>query len=186
MLSYFNLQEVVTTDALVVHLVVSIVSVATALILDECEAAGLVSMHGCRVLDQGILTVCLRRCEEPECHSGRDVRTFESCQYTSSIAGWAHRVGVGSAVWQDSEGMGLDWGVRSARRRGWDEGVNSIERVMVDWRMAGRCRWRLRGDVPFEFVCEVARASALAEAGHVEGCAAAARHGVSEVRVVVW
>lgn len=34
----------------------------------------------------------------------------------------------------------------------------------------------LRGDVPFEFVGEVARASALTEASHVEGGAAAARH----------
>lgn len=32
------------------------------------------------------------------------------------------------------------------------------------------------GDVPFEFVGKVARARALAEAGHVEGGAAAARH----------
>lgn len=32
-------------------------------------------------------------------------------------------------------------------------------------------------DVPFEFVGQVARASALAETSHVEGGAAAARHG---------
>jgi hypothetical protein len=38
------------------------------------------------------------------------------------------------------------------------------------------CRGRLCGDVPFEFVGEVARASALAETSHVEGGAAAARH----------
>jgi hypothetical protein len=35
---------------------------------------------------------------------------------------------------------------------------------------------RLDGDVPFEFVGQIARASALTEAGHVEGGAAAARH----------
>jgi hypothetical protein len=35
---------------------------------------------------------------------------------------------------------------------------------------------RLDGDVPFEFVGQVARACALTEAGHVEGGAAAARH----------
>jgi hypothetical protein len=40
----------------------------------------------------------------------------------------------------------------------------------------GGWRERLGGDVPFEFICEVARARALAEAGHVEGGAAAARH----------
>ena len=39
-------------------------------------------------------------------------------------------------------------------------------------------RWRLIGDVPFEFECEVARASAVAEASHVESSAAAARHDV--------
>ena len=32
-------------------------------------------------------------------------------------------------------------------------------------------------DVPLEFVREVARASAVAEAGHVKGGAAARRHG---------
>ena len=40
----------------------------------------------------------------------------------------------------------------------------------------GGWRERLGGDVPFEFICEIARARALAEAGHVEGGAAAARH----------
>ena len=39
-------------------------------------------------------------------------------------------------------------------------------------------RWRLIGDVPFEFESEVARASAVAEASHVESSAAAARHDV--------
>ena len=61
-----------------------------------------------------------------------------------------------------------------------------------------RCGAMEDGDVPFEFICEIARARALAEAGHVEGGAAAARHvdggGVGEkggvmavgcVRVVV-
>jgi hypothetical protein len=53
----------------------------------------------------------------------------------------------------------------------------------------GGWRERLRGDVPFEFICEIARARALAEAGHVEGGAAAARHvdgsGVGEKGGVV-
>ena len=40
----------------------------------------------------------------------------------------------------------------------------------------GGWRERLVGDVPFEFICEIARARALAEAGHVEGGSAAARH----------
>ena len=43
-------------------------------------------------------------------------------------------------------------------------------------RCNGGRRERLCGDVPFEFICEIARARALAEAGHVEGGAAAARH----------
>lgn len=41
---------------------------------------------------------------------------------------------------------------------------------------SGGWRERLVGDVPFEFVCEIARARALTKAGHVEGGAAAARH----------
>ena len=51
---------------------------------------------------------------------------------------------------------------------------------MCDVRCARRYNggWRERpcGGVPFEFICEIARARALAEAGHVEGGAAAARH----------
>lgn len=39
-----------------------------------------------------------------------------------------------------------------------------------------RCGAMEDGDVPFEFICEIARARALAEASHVEGGAAAARH----------
>jgi hypothetical protein len=38
LLSYLDLQQVVPTDALVVHLVVSVICVTTALVLNECEA----------------------------------------------------------------------------------------------------------------------------------------------------
>jgi hypothetical protein len=48
--------------------------------------------------------------------------------------------------------------------------------VGVGGRAVGR--WRLIGDVPFEFESEVARASAMAEASHVKSSAAAARHDV--------
>jgi hypothetical protein len=34
-----NLQKIVTADTLVVHLMVGIISIATALVLDKCEAA---------------------------------------------------------------------------------------------------------------------------------------------------
>lgn len=37
--SYLNLQEVIATDALIVHLVVGIVGITTALVLDKGEAA---------------------------------------------------------------------------------------------------------------------------------------------------
>ena len=43
--SYLNLQEIIATDALVVHLMVSIVGIATALVLDKCEAAHVVSVQ---------------------------------------------------------------------------------------------------------------------------------------------
>jgi len=46
-----------------------------------------------------------------------------------------------------------------------------VRRGAMEDRREGLC-----GDVPFEFICEIARARALAEAGHVEGGAAAARH----------
>jgi hypothetical protein len=55
--------------------------------------------------------------------------------------------------------------------------------------MQRRARWRAMDvdvDVPFELVGEVAGARAVAEAGHVEGGAASARHGgavFSRVRV---
>jgi len=48
--------------------------------------------------------------------------------------------------------------------------------VVQGVRCNGGWRERARGDVPFEFICEIARARALAKAGHVEGGAAAARH----------
>lgn len=38
--THLDLQDVVTANALVVHLVVSIISIASILILDECEANG--------------------------------------------------------------------------------------------------------------------------------------------------
>jgi hypothetical protein len=43
--SYLDLQKIIATDALVVHLMVSIVSIATALVLDKCEAARIVSVQ---------------------------------------------------------------------------------------------------------------------------------------------
>lgn len=42
--SYLDLQEIIAADALVVHLMVSVVSIATALVLDKCEAARMVSV----------------------------------------------------------------------------------------------------------------------------------------------
>jgi hypothetical protein len=42
---YLDLQKIIATDALVVHLMVSIVSIATALVLDKCEAARMVSVQ---------------------------------------------------------------------------------------------------------------------------------------------
>lgn len=44
--SYLDLQEVIATDALVVHLVVGVIGIATTLVLDEGEAAGLLEPCG--------------------------------------------------------------------------------------------------------------------------------------------
>lgn len=67
---------------------------------------------------------------------------------------------------------------RAVGRKTWWKG-----RLNSQWTGAGAMeaivaasRRRLGGDVPFELVGEVAGASALAKAGHVEGGAAAARH----------
>jgi len=83
---------------------------------------------------------------------------------------------------------------RALTRRGNTKGIAYMPTGNV-WRLEWCAMWcnggwreRLRGDVPFEFICEIARARALAEAGHVEGGAAAARHvdggGVGEGGVV--
>ena len=45
-LSYLDLQQVVSTNALVVHLVVSIICVTTALVLNECEAKNVSAEYG--------------------------------------------------------------------------------------------------------------------------------------------
>ena len=39
--TYLDLQEIVTADALVVHLMVRIIGIATALVLDECKTASI-------------------------------------------------------------------------------------------------------------------------------------------------
>lgn len=44
--TYLNLQQVIAADALVVHLVVGVIGIATALVLDESEAAGLLAPYG--------------------------------------------------------------------------------------------------------------------------------------------
>jgi len=41
--AYLDLQLIIATNALAVHLMVSIVSVASALVLDECEAWRMIS-----------------------------------------------------------------------------------------------------------------------------------------------
>jgi hypothetical protein len=54
--------------------------------------------------------------------------------------------------------------------------VPSSTHAIFGWYIDAASLARLDGDVPFEFVGQVARASALTEASHVEGGAAAARH----------
>lgn len=44
--TYLDLQQVVAADALVVHLVVRVVGIATTLVLDEGEAAGQLAPAG--------------------------------------------------------------------------------------------------------------------------------------------
>jgi hypothetical protein len=46
LLSYLDLQEVVAANTLVVHLMVSIVSIAAALVLNEGKAGRVVSIEG--------------------------------------------------------------------------------------------------------------------------------------------
>lgn len=74
---YLNLQQVITTNALVMHLMIGIVGIATALVLDEREA-----VYERSVEDQWLslfvkLTVCSRQYAEPGYHSEPDVRTFK-------------------------------------------------------------------------------------------------------------
>lgn len=70
----------------------------------------------------------------------------------------------------------MGW-VGSAKRCRRNRGQGSVRRDDGGCDVAGR--WRLCGDVPFEFVGEVARASALTEASHVKS-SATARHDDDE------
>ena len=54
--SYLNLQKIIATDALVVHLVVRVVGIAARLVFDEGEAAGLLE-PGSFATGEGQLTV---------------------------------------------------------------------------------------------------------------------------------
>lgn len=55
--AYLDLQQVVASYALVVHLVVGIIGIATALVLDEGEACA-VSAILINFVGSGVLTVC--------------------------------------------------------------------------------------------------------------------------------
>jgi hypothetical protein len=56
MYTYLDLQQVIATDALVVHLVVRVVGITARLVLDEGKAAGLLE-PGSFALGKGQLTV---------------------------------------------------------------------------------------------------------------------------------
>ena len=58
--SYLDLEHVVAADTHVMHLVVRVISIATALVLDEGEAAFVISLH--RSGRSGVVPVKLTVC----------------------------------------------------------------------------------------------------------------------------
>lgn len=179
--TYLDLQQVVAADALVMHLMVGVVCIAAALVLHECEATVISSPSHVNGLRTHQLTVCSTQCAELECRSGLDVHTFENRQYEVqservSLRDGRRRIASNAALEGGSqEGEKNDdarptarivQGARMGRGKdGWsDEEVRRIARGSLPWK-----------DVPFELVCQIARACAVAEASHVEGCATA-RH----------
>lgn len=76
--TYLDLQQVITTDALVVHLVIGIISITARLILNECEAMTLLvssQVHPWELFE-GRLTDGWRPNAEQGCHSEQDDHTF--------------------------------------------------------------------------------------------------------------
>jgi len=78
-LAYLDLEQVVTTDALIVHLVISVVSVAAALVLHERESVEVLGFP-CFLRTRGmifglVLTICCSQYAGPGYRSGRDVHS---------------------------------------------------------------------------------------------------------------
>ena len=71
--AYLDFQDVITTKTLVVHLMISIVCIATALILDEGKAGRCMSMEAEKL--RQVQTVGWNRFEEQECHNELDVHS---------------------------------------------------------------------------------------------------------------
>lgn len=76
-MSYLDLQQVITTDTLVMHLVVGIIGIASVLVFDKSKACWVSSMYlgGPR---RRILTACLKPSAAQECRNARGDRSFEA------------------------------------------------------------------------------------------------------------
>jgi len=118
--SYLYLQKIIATDTLVMHLVVGIVSIATALVLDKCEAACVVSIHDRPRLGQ----VCTHSLLEAVRGAGISQRTRRPYLRVLSIHVFDCRAaGVGRARERSSEDSMVGRGIRSVIRRRWEGGI---------------------------------------------------------------
>lgn len=167
---------------------VSVVSIATALVLDECKAASMVSVQDRRRFGRR----CTHSLLEAVRGAGISQRTRRPYLRVLSIHVFGRRAAGSQRSWarEGLERLSAGSGIRSVVEQGQEGGISAAvehhdgvmawvwPRGQVGVRGRAVGRWRLIGDVPFEFESEVARASAVAEASHVESGAAAARHDV--------
>jgi len=150
---YLYLEQVIATDALVVHLMVSIIRVPTIFVLNESEAGRQISIVDGMLESGQSLTVGWKPCVVPECHSGLDVQTL---RMDVRLAGRSGEGDVERAREYEVVELGR------SRSRPLDarceRGTMEMAETAFD-RIKMRCRWeedRWRtdslSDVPFEFV----------------------------------
>ena len=74
--TYFDLQNIISSKTLVVHLMIRVISIATTLILYECKSKILIFSSRHEPCEKGTLTDDWTQCVVLECHNEQDVHTF--------------------------------------------------------------------------------------------------------------
>lgn len=175
--TYLNLQDVVTSDALVVHLMIGIVSIPTRFILHERET-GANSQNNQDLFSAGAGRTYRR--DEADRGAGMSQRTRRPYLRVEVRLG-VHRRIAGRTRNRErggrrSRSVEEDYLHDGRSEGGIDRSIGSGRKCNAEEEQVGESTSRIVEDVPFEFVCEVAGAGSVREAGHVECGATAARH----------